>query len=74
MYLNHYIFVVWLQYAVLGLGLLAVVKAAIVFCGTFVLSWAVAVALGGLSMGAFFTQAKRWVPARVGQKQDGPLR
>jgi len=74
MYLNHYIFVVWLQYAVLGLGLFAVVKAAIVFCGTFVVSWAAAVAFGGLSLGAFFTQAKRWVPARVGQKQDRPLR
>ena len=74
MYLNHYIFVVWLQYAVLGLGLFAVAKFAIVFCGTFVLSWAAAVALGGLSMGAFFTQAKRWAPAKVGQKQDGPHR
>jgi hypothetical protein len=74
MYLNHYIFVVWLQYAVLGLGLVAIAKAAIVFCGTFVVSWAAAVAFGGLSVGAFFTQAKRWVPARVGQKQDGPLR
>lgn len=74
MYLNHYIFVVWLQYAVLGMGLVAVAKAAIVFCGTFVVSWAAAVAFGGLSMGAFFTQAKRWVPAKVGQKQEGPLR
>lgn len=74
MYLNHYIFVVWLQYAVLGLGLVAVGKAAIVFCGTFVLSWVTAVALGGLSLGAFFTQAKRAVPAKVSQKQDGPLR
>jgi hypothetical protein len=74
MYLNHYIFVVWLQYAVLGLSLFAVAKAAIVFCGTFVVSWAAAVAFSGLSLGAFFTQAKRWVPARVGQKQDGPLR
>ena len=73
MYLNHYIFVVWLQYALLGLGLFAVAKAAIVFCGAFVMSWAAAVAFGGLSLGAFFTQAKRWVPARVGQKPDGPL-
>jgi peptidoglycan/LPS O-acetylase OafA/YrhL len=72
-YLLHYVFVVWLQYALLGLGLFAVAKAAIVFCGTFVMSWAAAVAFGGLSLGAFFTQAKRWVPARVGQKPDGPL-
>lgn len=74
MYLNHYVFVVWLQYAVLGLGLFAVAKAAIVFCGAFVMSWAAAGAFGGLSLGAFFTQAKRWVPARVEQNQDGPLR
>ena len=73
MYLNHYIFVVWLQFAVLELGLLAVGKAAIVFLGTFVLSWAAAVALGGLSLGAFVAQAKRWVTASVGQKQDDPV-
>ena len=40
MYLNHYVFMVWLQFAVLDLALFAVGKAAIVFCGTFVLSWA----------------------------------
>jgi len=74
MYLNHYIFVVWLQYALLGLGLFAVAKAAIVFCGAFVVSWAAAVAFGGLSLGAFFTQAKRWVPVRIGQKRNDPLR
>jgi glucan biosynthesis protein C len=74
MYLNHYIFVVWLQFAVLGLGLFAVGKAAIVFLGSFVVSWVTAVALGGLSLGAFVTQAKRWVAACVGQKQDDPVR
>jgi hypothetical protein len=74
MFLNHYIFVVWLQFAVLGLGLLAVGKAAIVFLGTFVLSWAAAVVLGGLSLGAFVAQAKRWVTTSVGQKQDDPVR
>ena len=74
MYLNHYIFMVWLQYAVLGLGLFAVGKAVIVFLGTFVLSWAVAVALGGLSLGTFFAQAKRWTAGSVGQKQDDPVR
>src|SRR5262249_37744021 len=34
MYLVHYVFVVWLQYALLAAGLLAVVKGAIVFGGT----------------------------------------
>jgi glucans biosynthesis protein C len=38
-YLIHYVFVIWLQYALLGAALFAVVKAAIVFIGTLVLSW-----------------------------------
>jgi hypothetical protein len=39
MYLVHYLFVVWLQYALLGAGLLALGKGAIVFGGTLLLSW-----------------------------------
>jgi glucans biosynthesis protein C len=39
MYLVHYVFVIWLQYALLAAGLLAVVKGAIVFGGTLLLSW-----------------------------------
>jgi len=38
-YLIHYVFVIWLQYALLGVALFAVIKAAIVFVGTLVLSW-----------------------------------
>jgi surface polysaccharide O-acyltransferase-like enzyme len=41
MYLVHYVFVVWLQYAFLGVGLFAMVKGAIVFGGTLLLSWSV---------------------------------
>jgi len=48
MYLIHYTFAVWLQYAVLGTALFAVAKAAIVFSATLILSWAVAAAMGGL--------------------------
>ena len=40
MYLFHYIFVVWLQYALLDLPIFAVAKAAIVFGGTLALAWA----------------------------------
>jgi glucans biosynthesis protein C len=40
MYLIHYVFVVWLQYALLNAPLFAVAKAAIVFGVTLVLSWA----------------------------------
>jgi surface polysaccharide O-acyltransferase-like enzyme len=40
LYLVHYVFIVWLQYALLGAPLLAIVKAPIVFGGTLVLSLA----------------------------------
>jgi len=47
MYLIHYAFAVWLQYALLGTGLFAIGKAAIVFAGTLIMSWASAAAMGG---------------------------
>ena len=74
MYLNHYVFMVWLQFAVLGLALSAIGKAAIVFCGTFVLSWALAVATGGLSLGAFFAQAKRGAALSLSQEQPAVVK
>jgi Acyltransferase family len=39
MYLVHYLFSVWLQFILLGLAVVAVIKAAIVFSGTVMLSW-----------------------------------
>ena len=39
LYLVHYDFVVWLQYALLGTALFALIKGVIVFCGTLILSW-----------------------------------
>lgn len=47
MYLIHYVFAVWLQYALLGAGLFAIGKAAIVFGGTLIMSWSIAAAIGG---------------------------
>ncbi len=47
MYMIHYVFAVWLQYALLGVGLYAIGKAAIVFGGTLIMSWAIAAAMGG---------------------------
>ena len=47
MYLIHYVFVVWLQYALLGTGLFAIGKAVIVFGGTLIMSWSIAAAMGG---------------------------
>jgi surface polysaccharide O-acyltransferase-like enzyme len=44
-YLLHYIFIIWLQYAVYGAALPAGVKAAIVFIGTLSASWALTVLL-----------------------------
>jgi Acyltransferase family len=46
MYLIHYVFAVWLQYALLGIGLFAITKAGIVFGATLIMSWIVAAALG----------------------------
>ena len=40
MYLVHYLFIVWLQFALLGVELPAVLKATVVFAGTLALSWA----------------------------------
>jgi peptidoglycan/LPS O-acetylase OafA/YrhL len=63
-YLLHYVFIVWLQYAVLNVALFAVGKAAIVFGGTLAMSWAGAVAFGGVPFGSYAAQMKRWlVPA-----------
>jgi hypothetical protein len=45
MYLVHYLFSVWLQFVLLGLALIAVIKATIVFSGTFVLSWGLVAAI-----------------------------
>jgi hypothetical protein len=45
MYLVHYLFSVWLQFVLLGLAVIAVIKGAIVFCGTLVLSWGLVAAL-----------------------------
>lgn len=39
LYLVHYDFVIWLQYALLGTALFALIKGVIVFCGTVILSW-----------------------------------
>jgi peptidoglycan/LPS O-acetylase OafA/YrhL len=51
MYLVHYLFVVWLQYAMLGVAIPAIIKAAIVFAGTLLLSWGTTVALRSIPLG-----------------------
>ena len=43
-YVLHYPFVVWLQYALLGTALFAVAKGAAVFAGTLLFSWTLSIA------------------------------
>lgn len=73
MYLIHYVFVVWLQFAMLSYALFAVGKAAIVFAGALVMSWAASAAMANM-LGAQFAQLKRWLHANIGPatliKQD----
>jgi hypothetical protein len=63
MYLLHYVFIVWLQYALLPIALFAAGKAAMVFGGTLALSWAAAVGVGNVSWADHAAQAKRWMRA-----------
>jgi len=51
-YLVHYVFVVWLQYAMLGVMIPAIVKAAIVFAGALLMSWATTAALRSIPLGS----------------------
>jgi hypothetical protein len=65
-YLVHYVFIVWLQYALLPAGLPSFVKAAIVFVGTFVLSWPASIVVTKILSGSFALTSKRplWTPSR----------
>jgi surface polysaccharide O-acyltransferase-like enzyme len=60
-YLVHYVFVVWLQYLLLGVALFAIAKAAIVFTATVVLSWVTAAAVCRIPIGARVVGADRRV-------------
>jgi glucans biosynthesis protein C len=51
-YVLHYPFVVWLQYALLGVALFALMKAAIVLCAALVLAWTASVAMGFSPIGS----------------------
>jgi len=64
-YLVHYLFVVWLQYLLLGAPLFAVVKAAIVFAGTLLLSWGIIAAVCRIPFGARLMGGRRRELARA---------
>lgn len=65
-YLVHYVFVVWLQYALLPVGMPAVFKAALVLAGTFAFSWPVSIVVTRILNGKFTFADKRpiWTPSR----------
>jgi surface polysaccharide O-acyltransferase-like enzyme len=58
-YLVHYVFVIWLQYLLLGVALFAVAKAAIVFAGTLLMSWVATAAACRISIGARLMGGRR---------------
>jgi len=58
-YFVHYVFVLWLQYILVGYALFAVAKAAIVLIGGIVLSWSASAALCRASIGARLMGRKR---------------
>jgi glucans biosynthesis protein C len=66
MYLIHYVFVVWLQYALLGAALSAITKASIVFTVTVIASWGTMVLVGRLPSGAWLRGATPRAVARPG--------
>jgi surface polysaccharide O-acyltransferase-like enzyme len=68
LYLFHYVFVVWLQYALLGLALIAIAKAAIVLAGTLILAWAATAALRFSRFGSRLIGEK---PPGVGERHRG---
>jgi len=66
MYLVHYLFSVWLQFVLLGLAVLAVIKATIVFSGTLVLSWGLVAAIRQASNAiGIIGPARRSAPAQT---------
>jgi len=58
-YLFHYVFVLWMQYALLPVALPAVVKGAIVLGVALALSWAASAAVGRVAIGARLMRGER---------------
>jgi glucans biosynthesis protein C len=74
MYLIHYPFVVWLQYALLPADLPAVVKGVVVFGGTLVLSWSFTAALRRVPVIAQVIGADRPPPVAPIRPSPAPSR
>jgi peptidoglycan/LPS O-acetylase OafA/YrhL len=71
-YLFHYVFVVWLQYALLGVALFAIAKATIVFGGTVVFAWAITAAMRRVPFGSRLVGAERRLLARASPSRGRP--
>ncbi|HEX4367132.1 MAG TPA: hypothetical protein VH023_09900, partial [Rhodopila sp.] len=76
MYLFHYVFVVWLQYALLGVALFAFAKAMIVLGGTLVLAWVTTAAMrfvpfGSLLLGSERRSLAATAPSRPASRRPG---
>ncbi len=66
MYLVHYVFIVWFQYAMLGFALPAVVKATIVFAATLLASWTIiAAAIRFLPRVAYIIGSERRIASKT---------
>jgi peptidoglycan/LPS O-acetylase OafA/YrhL len=72
-YLLHYPFVVWLQYALLGVALFAIAKAMVVFGGALLLAWAAAIVMRLVPFGSRLIGAERLV-RRPASSSAGSLR
>ncbi len=72
LYLVHYDFVVWLQYALLAATLFAVIKGAIVFGGTLILSWITILAVRRIPFGARLVGATPYAIAAADLRLRSP--
>jgi peptidoglycan/LPS O-acetylase OafA/YrhL len=70
-YLFHYVFVVWTQYALLRLSLPGVVKGFVVFAVTLLLSWAVSAAVCRTSLGNRVIGDRRVEPSGARRAESG---
>jgi hypothetical protein len=66
----HYVFIVWLQYALLEVALFAIAKAMLVFAGTLLLSWTLTIAMRGVLLGTRVVGSEQHASAL--QERDNP--
>jgi peptidoglycan/LPS O-acetylase OafA/YrhL len=71
-YLFHYPFVVWLQYALLGAAWFAIAKAMIVFAGAFAFAWVTAIAARIVPFGTLVVGTERRLLARAPASAGNP--